>query len=66
MIESGELQSDFSNLYIFLPSLTNENINKYLQIVSLLPVDIKKGGSDKWTAQEFNHSQLDLYGNHKN
>ena len=66
MIESGELESDFSNLYIFLPSVTDENINKYLQNVSASPVDNKKERFDKWTAQEFNHSQLGLYGNHKN
>ena len=41
-IESGEVEGDFSNAYFFLPATTDssEEINQYLNNVSLAPVDI--------------------------
>ena len=43
LFESRELRTDFSNLYFFLPSLTDrsENINKPVDSVNLSKIDIK-------------------------
>ena len=42
MIENGEAESDYSTIYCFLPSITNqsEEINKYSTNVSVTPIDI--------------------------
>ena len=42
MIESGEADADFSNIYFFLPSIAdrNEEINEYLNNVSISPSDV--------------------------
>ena len=65
MIKSNELEIDFSTLYYFLPSVNDrsEEINQYLKNVTISCVDIEKEEFDKWTSQEFDPSQLDLYGN---
>lgn len=65
MIKSNELEIDFSTLYYFLPSVNDrsEEINQYLTNVTISCVDIEKEEFDKWTSQEFDPSQLDLYGN---
>ena len=42
MIETGEINSEFSNIYFFLPSITDriEDINQYLKYVSISTIDI--------------------------
>ena len=44
MIESGEADAEFSNIYFFLPSITdrNEEINQYLNNVSISPIDVSQ------------------------
>ena len=40
MIETGEIDWEFSNIYFFLPSITDrsEDINQYLKNVKFLPL----------------------------
>ena len=42
MIESGEVEGEFSNIFFFLPSITDrsEEIDKYLNNVLISPIDI--------------------------
>ena len=42
MVESGELESEYSKKFFFLPSITNraEEINKYMNNVSFSLIDI--------------------------
>ena len=42
MSESGEVEGDFSNIYFFLPAITDrsEDINQHLNNVLILPIDI--------------------------
>ena len=42
IIETGEIDSEFSNIYFFLPSTTDrsKNINQYLKSVSISLIDI--------------------------
>ena len=42
MIETGEIDSEFSNIYFFLPSTTDisKDINQYLKSVSISLIDI--------------------------
>ena len=44
MIETGEIDSEFLNIYSFLPSITdrNEDINQYLENVKFLPLTSPK------------------------
>ena len=64
MIESGEADAEFSNIYFFLPSITdrNEEINKYLNNVSISPIDVFQEQLNNWAGVEFNPSKLDLFG----
>ena len=64
MIETGEIDSDFSNIYFFLPSITNrsEDINQYLKNVSISPIDITQKKFDEWAGCEFNPAKLNLFG----
>lgn len=50
MIKSGEIDSEFSNICFFLPSITNrsKDINKYLENVSISPIDITQKQFDDW------------------
>ena len=67
-VESGELESVYSKLYFFLPSVTDraEEINKYLNDVSLLPIDITQGDFKQWLPdQNFEPHYLDLFGENK-
>ena len=57
-----------SKLYFFLPSVTDraEEISKYLNDVSLLPIDITQGDFKQWLPdQNFEPHYLDLYGENK-
>ena len=64
MIESGVVDGDFSNIYFFLPVITNrlEEISQYLINVSFSPVDINQGQLDTWSGIKFDPSKLDLFG----
>ena len=66
MIESGEADAEFSNIYFFLPFITdrNEEINKYLN-VSISPTDVSQEHLNNWAGVEFNPSKLDLFANDK-
>ena len=50
MIESGEVEGDFSNIYFFLPTITDksEEVIKYVNNVSLSPVDITQSQLNDW------------------
>ena len=64
MIESGVVDGDFSNIYFFLPVITDrsEEINQYLINVSFSPVNINQEQLDTWSEIEFDPSKLDLFG----
>ena len=64
IIETGEIDSEFSNIYFFLPSITDrsEDINQYLKNVSISPIDITQKQFDDWAGCEFNPAKLDLFG----
>lgn len=51
MIESGEGEIEYSNIYFFLPSITDryEEKNKYLKNISIFPVDITQYQLNGWT-----------------
>ena len=61
------MESDSSVLYFFLPLITDrsEEINQYLNNLTISPVDIKKVELDKWAGQQFDPLRLDLYGDQK-
>ena len=62
MIESGELDSDFSRLF----DLRSEEINQYLKNVSISPIDVKQKQLNAWTQNgQFDPSKLDFYGEEK-
>ena len=68
MVESGELDSEFSQLYFFLSSLTDrsEEIIQYLENVNITPIDIKQNQLNVWAQNGvFNPAKLDLYGESK-
>ena len=64
MIETGELDTDFSKIYFFFPSVTDrcEDITKYLKNVSISPNDITQEQFNDWAGCEFNTAKLDLFG----
>ena len=66
MIESGEVEGDFSNIYFFLPALISEEINQYLNNVSLSPVEITQSHLNNWADTTFDPTNLDLFGREKN
>ena len=62
MIESGELDSEFSRLF----DLRSEEINQYLKYVSISPIDVKQKQLNAWTQNgQFDPSKLDFYGEEK-
>ena len=67
IIESGEADGEFSNVYFLLPSITdrNEEINKYLNNVSISPIDVSQEKLNNWAGVEFNPSKFDLFGSDK-
>ena len=65
MLESGELESDTSHLYFFIPSVTDhsEEINHYMKNVCVTPIDIKQEQFNAWSENtELNPSHLDVSG----
>ena len=67
MIESAEADAEFSNIYFSLPSITdrNEEINQYLNNVSISPIDVSQEQLNNWAVVEFNPSKLNLFGSDK-
>ena len=64
MIESGEVEGEFSNIFFF-PTLYNyrsEEIDKYLNNVSISPIDITQQQLNGWAETSFDPSKLDMYG----
>ena len=63
MNESGEADTEFSNIYFFLPSITdrNEEINKYQKNVSISPIGITQQQLNNWVGVDFNPAKLDLF-----
>ena len=53
--------------YFFLPSITDrsEEINKYLNDVSVTPIDISQNQLNTWDETDFNPAELDLFGMNK-
>ena len=51
MIESGDVEGDISNIYSFLPAITDksEEINQYLKNVSITPIDINQNQRGTWS-----------------
>ena len=68
MIESGEADGECSNIFFFLLSITgrSEDINKYLNNVSIFPVDITQSQLNGWAGTNFDLSKLDFFGLEKN
>ena len=64
MIESGEVEGDFSNIYFFLPAITerSEDINQYLNNVSISTIDITQSQLNDWSGTKSDISKLDLFG----
>ena len=67
MIENDLVENDYSNLYYFLPSFTNrsEEINKYLNNVSITPIDDSQDQLNTSAETVFNPAELDLFGMNK-
>ena len=64
MIETGKFDSEISNIYFFIPSITDrsEDINKYLKNVSISPIDITQKQFNDRPGCDFNPAKLDLFG----
>ena len=62
MIGTGEIDSESSNIYFFLPSVSDrsEDINIYLRNVSISPIDITQKQYKDWAGCSFNPAKLDL------
>ena len=67
IIENGEVENNYSNLYYFLPSITDrlEEINKYLNNVSVTPINISQNQLNTWADTDFNPAELNLFGMNK-
>ena len=59
--ESGALQTTYSNVYYFLPSTTDkvEEINKHMESINLLPIDIPEKTFEVEDNVQFDPSKLD-------
>ena len=53
--------------FFSLPSITDrsEEINKYLNNVSVTPIDISQNQLNTWAETDFNPAELDLFGMNK-
>ena len=67
LFETGQLQNDFSNLYYFLPSITDrsELINQHMNSVNLIPIDISEETFEIEDGVAFDPSKLDISWNEK-
>ena len=68
MIESGEVECNFSKIHFFLPAVTDrsEEINQYLNNISISPIDITQEQLDNWSGSKFDPPKLDLFCLEKN
>ena len=68
LFETGQLQTDFSNLYYFLPSITDrsESINQHMSSVNLTPIDITEKTFEVEDGVAFDPSMLDISCDKKN
>ena len=68
MIESGKVECNLSNIYFFLPSITDrsEDINQYLNNVSISLVVVMQSQLNNWAGPKFDPSRFDLFGLEKN
>ena len=68
LIENGGPENDYSNISIFfLRSITDrsEEINKYLNNVSVTSVNISQTQLNTWAEIDFNPAEFDLFGMNK-
>ena len=67
MIGAGEIDSESSNIYFLLPSITDrsEDFNIYLRNVSISPIDITQKQYNDWAGCSFNPEKLDVLGTDK-
>ena len=65
--ESGALNTDFSKIYFFLPSITNkiEKINRHMGYVNLVPTDISEDQFEVDEGIEFDPYKLDYENSEK-
>ena len=68
-IKPGELESEYSELLFFLPSITDrsEEVNKFLNNISITHIDITQNDFNQWLekGQSFEPHQLVLYSEKK-
>ena len=59
--KSGALNTDFSKIYLFLPSITDriENVNRHLGSVNLISIDITEDNFEVEGGIPFNLSKLE-------
>ena len=64
----GEVEGKMSNIFFFLPSITDrsEKTDMYLNSVSISPIDIIQKQLIGWAETSFDPSKLDTYGLEKN
>ena len=64
MIESGKVEGDSSKVYFLLTAITgqSEEINQYLENVSISPIDISQKQLGTCCGTKFDPSKLDLSG----
>ena len=62
LYETGQLQTDFSNLYYFLPSITDrsDTINQHMKSVNLRAIDIPDKTFEVKGSLAFDPSKLDM------
>ena len=67
LFETGQLQTDFSNLYYFLPSIIDrsESINQRTNSVNLMPTDIPEKSFEVEDGVAFDPSKLEISGDEK-
>ena len=55
MIESGKIEGNLSNIYFYLPSITNrsEDFNQYLNNVSISSIEITQSQLSNWDGTKF-------------
>ena len=67
LFETGQLQTDFSNLYYFLPSIIDrsESINQDMNYVNLISIDIPEKSFEVENGVAFDPSKLEISGDEK-
>ena len=67
-IKSGEIDGDSSKIYFFLPAISEklEEINQYLNNVSISLIDISQEQLNTWAGTTFDPSKLNLFSLEKN